>query len=395
MERKIRIAIVVSHPIQHFSPQYVSFAAHEGVEIKVFFASALGLKPYHDQQFNMTVSWNRLGLERFPHEFLNGDEVIQPSANLDAPSLENSLKVYDPEVVIIYGYYQKLQRRALRWARKNKKIVAYISDTETKQKRNSLKELIKFPLIRNFFSKIDFALTVGDSNEEYYKKMGLSSSQLLRMHFPIDIDLYKKSFASRDLLRNEIRSKYRIGEGDFVASVVGKLVPWKNQQDIIKAMHLLEGKGIYSHLFVIGSGETLKECQDLANNLSKSKVHFTGFVDPEKLPAYYAASDVYIHPAAVEPHSLAISEAIFMGCPVIISDTCGSYGPTDDVQEGRNGYVFPFGNIPKLAENIEKLITNKDLREKLGTNSNAIAVKYQQQSHYGIINDLIAAVTHV
>ena len=395
MDRKIKIAIVVSHPIQHFCPQYVSFAKHKLVEIKVFFASALGFKPYHDQQFNQTVSWNRLGLEHFPHEFLNGDEIIQPSANLDAPSLENSLDAYRPEVVIIYGYYQKMQRRALAWAKRSHKVVAYISDTETKQKRNAIKEWIKFPIVRNFFKKIDFALTVGDSNEEYYRRMRLSPTQLIRMHFPIDIELYKKSYAVRHDLRAQIRSEYGIENSEFVASVVGKLVPWKNQQDIIGAMQLLEQKGVHMTLFVVGSGETLQRCQELARDLVKSKVHFTGFVDAEKLPAYYAASDVYIHPAAVEPHSLAISESIYMGCPVIVSDTCGSYGPTDDVQSGRNGFVFPFGNIGMLARYIEQLIHNKDERTIFGRNSHLIAVNHQQQSHLNVMDDLVRALKNV
>jgi glycosyltransferase involved in cell wall biosynthesis len=63
------------------------------------------------------------------------------------------------------------------------------------------------------------------------------------------------------------------------------------------------------------------------------------------LPAYYAVSDVYIHPPSIEPHSIAMSEAIYVGCPVVLSDRCGSFGPTDDVREGINGFVYSFAEI--------------------------------------------------
>ena len=48
LETKLKIAIVVSHPIQHFCPQYVSFAKNKDIELKVFFGSALGHKKYTD-----------------------------------------------------------------------------------------------------------------------------------------------------------------------------------------------------------------------------------------------------------------------------------------------------------------------------------------------------------
>ncbi len=56
-EDKLRIAIVISHPIQHFCPQYVSFTQNKNVELKVFFASTLGYKKYVDVNFGKEISW--------------------------------------------------------------------------------------------------------------------------------------------------------------------------------------------------------------------------------------------------------------------------------------------------------------------------------------------------
>ena len=388
MTSKRKIAIVVSHPIQHFCPQYISFASNNNFTVKVYFASTLGLKKYVDLNFKQEISWGNLNLDLFEHEFLNGDAIIQTDRNIDAPSLENALSFFKPDIVITYGYFQRLQRRAHRWAKRNNVILAYISDGELRQFRSSWKALLKHFYLRSYFRNIDYFLTVGDANEAFYKRYGVPGSKLLRMHFPIDLSFYAKAWEHRHEFGNHIRIKYSIPNNEFVLSVVGKLVSWKNQDHIIEALKLLEKEEIFLHLFIIGSGEMMEVWKKEITVLTKSKVYFTGFINVEDLPSYYAATDVYIHPASIEPHSIAISEAIYMGCPVIISDRCGSYGFNDDVQIGKNGFVYKFGNIQQLTKLIVKLIKDQKLRAKFGALSHEISVKFQHQSHFGIIEDL-------
>ena len=387
--KKVRIAIVISHPIQHFCPQYVSFAQNPEVELKVFFGSALGYKKYVDENFKTEVSWNNLQLERFPHCFLNGEQVIQPDKNLDAPSLEKEVEHFYPDMFFTYGYFQNLQRRAHRWAIKNKVAMAYISDSELRHSENTAKAWLKSFFLRRYLSPVSFFLTMGDANEAYYRKYRVASEKLLRMHYPIDYGQYQKAFLQKDRLRTAIRNQYSIRENEIVLSVVGKLVAWKNQDHIIEAMKVLENEGLFAHLFIIGSGNKRSEWEEKAGNLKKSKVHFTGFVKAEELPSYYSATDIYVHPASLEPHSVAISEAIIMGCPVILSDRCGSYGATDDVQEGKNGFVYPFGDIETLAEKIKSLVNDARRRKDFSGYSHQLGMQFQQNSHYKMLEQLV------
>ncbi len=85
----MRIAIVVSHPIQHFCPQYASWAKNSRVILKVLFASALGYKKYIDPNFGQEISWNNLRLNEFDHVFMNGDAVIPSNKDIDAVSLKS------------------------------------------------------------------------------------------------------------------------------------------------------------------------------------------------------------------------------------------------------------------------------------------------------------------
>ena len=389
MDSKKRIALIVSHPIQHFCPQYVSFATNKNVTFKVFFGSALGLKKYYDPNFKKEISWNNLNLDQFDHCFLNGELALPSDAKLDAPSLDNELKLFRPNLLIIYGYFQKLQRRAHRWALLNNVKLAYISDSELRHRRNRWKEFIKYFFIKNYFSKIDYFLSVGDANEEFYQHYGVDRNKLIRMHFPIDLPQFEVGFAERTSLRSQIRERYHINENQLVLSVVGKLVPWKNQDHIIDAMQVLEREGIYVCLFILGSGEMLETWRVKSELLKNSVVHFTGFVSPENLPAYYAATDIYVHPASIEPHSIAVSEAIYMGCPIVISDRCGSYGESDDVLEGKNGLVYEFGNIQKMANAIKRLIQIDNNRATFSQMSHQIGVKHQFISHFKSIEEIV------
>jgi glycosyltransferase involved in cell wall biosynthesis len=233
---------------------------------------------------------------------------------------------------------------------------------------------------------------LGNANEDFYKKYGVPLQKLLRMHHPIDYDAYQQSYLQKKSLRKITREHYGINENEVTLCVVGKLVKWKNQDHIIDAMKLLENKGTYLTLFILGSGEMKEHWEVKSKELQKSKVFFPGFVSVEELPSYYAATDIYVHPASLEPHSVAISEAVMMGCPVIVSDRCGSYGKEDDVQIEKNGYVFEFGNIEDLAQKIKWLAMNEEKRRLFGEYSHSIALVFQQRSHFGIFENLLKEI---
>jgi glycosyltransferase involved in cell wall biosynthesis len=392
MDSRPRVALVVSHPIQHFCPQYESFARYPGAVFKVFFASMLGYQKYFDADFKKEISWGNISLDKFDHTFLNESAVLPADAGLDAPNIGDRLLEFSPHVVIVYGYYQKLQRRAYRWAIKHDVRIAYISDAEEHQKRNIFKQALKYFFVRRHFSRISYFLSVGHANASFYRKHGVDAGKLIEMHFPIDISQYRRSYEERVTLRSMIRRQYGLNDSDNVLIVVGKLSSWKNQDHIIEAMGMLEDQNVLTHLFIVGSGQMQETWEKKATALKSSKVHFTGFVKIEDLPGYYAASDIYVHPASIEPHSIAVSEAIYMGCPVVISDRCGSYGAGDDVEHDVNGFVYPFNAIGALAERIRILIENPALREKFSRASHDRAVFYQRRSHEEAIAELASRV---
>lgn len=379
---KPKIAIIISHPIQHFCPLFVSYAQNPQWDIKVFFASIAGYITFKDPNYNKEISWNNLEIDKFKHEFLNNNALIHISNKIDAKDLGDKLEKYNPDIVLIHGYAQKLQRRAYYWALKSKKKIFYFSDSELRHKRHFLKNIIKKIVLPFYFSKINAFLTIGNANENYYQHYGCPSTKFFRAAYPIDVRNYEKFYLNKTEIRKKIRGKHNILKDEIVCSVVGKLVPWKRQIDIIDALYLLEKENIKRiSLFIIGSGKLESTLKKRVEGLKKHRVIFTGFINAHELPEYYSSTDIYIHPSSREPHSVAISETIFMGCPVILSDKCGSYGTYDDVQIGKNGFVYKCGNIAQLAYYIRKLILKEKLRIFFGNNSHTYAIKAQNQGH--------------
>ncbi len=74
----------------------------------------MGLEKYVDPNFKKEISWGNLDLSSFQHEFLNDRRNLPSNAELDAPDLEKQLSIFAPDIVVTYGYFQKLSRRAYR-----------------------------------------------------------------------------------------------------------------------------------------------------------------------------------------------------------------------------------------------------------------------------------------
>jgi len=378
--KKYRIAVIVSHPIQHFVPQYKSWSNLENIELCVFFASKHGLLPYHDKNFGREVHWKGMQLD-FKHEFLSGADTRGLGKKIDSTDLDNKLKSYKPDLMVVYGYSQRLQKRAIKWADKNKVSVCMISDSELHQKRPIIKQLAKRFILPLIYKKIDLFLSVGDANEAYYRYYGVKDQQMIRCFFPIDIEHYDEVLKNSDLARQRIREELGIPNDHKVLLNVGKLVSWKRQIDLVKLSNSIQNLNNKITIILAGTGPDEEYLRSQCENIGVGGVIFAGFVSPNILTEYYCAADAYVHTSEQEPHSLAISEAIYCGKPVILSDRCGSYGPSDDVRHGLNGFVYTCKDINDLTQKINYIFSDNEIESQTGCISSQISRSNQLLAH--------------
>lgn len=375
-----RVAVVVSHPIQHFCPQYESWSRLEGVELKVYFASRHGLDAYHDASFGKVIKWEGLTLN-FAHVFLEGAGDRSVDGNIDSEEIEARLSNWRPDIVVVYGYGQPLQRRATAWAVRNGRRVAMVADSVLRSRRPWPKRAMKRIWLSRHLRAVDVFLTVGDANESYYRHYGASDRQFVRTSFPIDRDHFDRKLKDRDSVRRRLRTSLGVPPDHNVVLMVGKLVPSKRQRDLVRLSNeLLAARGDVT-VILAGSGPDEPGLKAEARMIGPGGVIFAGFVNLNELVDYYAAADVYAHCAEIEAHSLAISEAIYAGLPVVISEKCGSYGPTDDVRPGLNGFIYACGSADDLSRSLLRLIEDRELRCAMGRESADIGRTNQMLAH--------------
>lgn len=138
--------------------------------------------------------------------------------------------------------------------------------------------------------------------------------------------------------------------------MVARFAPSKDQATIIRAMTLLD-KDV--HLILVGNGETIESCKQLAQELAvNERVHFVG--TQSDVPSWIGKADVGIQSSHWEGFGLTAVEMMAGGLPVVASDVEGVKQVVEDA-----GVLFPHGDYEKLAEEIKKLLYNKDYYEQV------------------------------
>lgn len=367
-----RLCIVVSHPIQHFSPQYRSLAALPCIALRVHFDSLRGAEAYYDPDFMQTMSWGR--------ELLEGFEW---SSGASKP-VKEALSEFAPDWLIVYGY-RGVSLKALWWGilRRGTKV-AYISDSEHRHTEASRRRALRRVVLRLLFARIDAFLTVGNANEEFYTAAGVPQRKQIRMNFPIE-----RGWAIDGTVTpstgSAVRQALGIPDEHQIILTVGKLIERKRPMDIVECARRLSDQPV--SFLLVGEGPERRALEAAASELPN--VHVVGFVPPSELPTYYDLASIYLHPSAYDPHPLAISEAAAFGCAFVVSDAVGSWGEKDDVRPHDNGFVYATGNIDQLTSHISALAADPVSMKRMSSSSITYSREAQLRAHGGFVADLL------
>lgn len=358
-EKLCRIAMVVSHPIQYLAPMYQKIASDGRVELRVIFAEG-GAEARFDRGFGTMVKWQDNILDGYD------SRVVRVPSSQRSRAVVDELRKFAPDVVHLNGYHIPYLRAALRWSRSSGVATMLTTDNELLRPRPIHLRAIKRIILPPIFRKIDQFLTMGDENGRYYEHYGATPDRFYRLSWPIDSDYYDRLLVKRDEIRRTVRRELNLEPETVAILCVGKLIPRKAQADLIRALLEVRRTGHHSAVLLLaGDGQERSRLEQLAQEAG-SAVRFLGFIGIDDLPRYYISADLYAHPASHDPHPVAISEALYCSLPIIVSDRVGSAGPTDDVQIGRNGWVYPVGDAAKLANILSELIEQPAIRMRAG-----------------------------
>jgi len=374
---KIKLAVVVTHPIQHFAPVYQFLAGEGNVEIVVYYLTDAGASAYYDTQFKRSLAWDLNLLEGYRHFVLNPGRGSVPKGfiDTDGPGVSKFLDDENPDAVLIYGYTRLVNFRVWLWAKLNDRKLLYCSDSVLHRKRSSWKLWIKKILLPWFFRGIDTFLVAGDCNAKYFSHYGVSEEKILICPLPVDVRRLRRGGDSDLLaLRYSKRAELGIRPADFVVMFCGKMYEGKRPFDLLNAVKVLRESGLPVVGLFVGSGALLERLQSEAKPLEDANgIFFSGFVNQQELPSYYLASDLLAITSSEDAHPLVATEAAVFGLPLVVSNEVGCLGPRDVAQEGVNAFSYRCGDVSELARRIEALVSNPDLHRKMSASSTEIS----------------------
>jgi glycosyltransferase involved in cell wall biosynthesis len=133
---------------------------------------------------------------------------------------------------------------------------------------------------------------------------------------------------------------------------------------LLRAFRLLRDTTPYHLTFVDRPERDLKLAPRLIARYGlTARVRFTGRVATAELPQYYNRAEMLACPSLYEGFGLPAGEA--MACGLAVAATTGGALP-EVVEDGVTGILVPPGDAPALAEAIQTLMGDADLRRRMG-----------------------------
>ena len=174
---------------------------------------------------------------------------------------------------------------------------------------------------------------------------------------------------------SECRNKFQLHHSDKILLSLSRLVKRKGHDIVIRAIQIVKKKIPGIKYLIAGSGDFPYEkmLKKLVNDLGlQSHVHFLGYIEENKKPLLYNASDVYImnsldtdEQGDSEGFGITFLEANACGKPVIGTNVGGI---SDVIENNVNGILVKPNDANATAEAIIQLFSDQSLYQKLSGN---------------------------
>jgi glycosyltransferase involved in cell wall biosynthesis len=205
----------------------------------------------------------------------------------------------------------------------------------------------------------------------------VASSEVLRGHadrchlipFGISAEQFAEDRVDRSIVR-ELRQRF----GPRIILSVGRLVHYKGIKFLIRSMAKVDAR-----LVIVGDGPLRAELEREAASIGASgRVVFLGEIHDD-LINYYHASDVFALPSCERSEAFGIVQLEAMACGVPVVNTRIDTGVPYVSPDGVTGFTVPPRNSDEMAEALNRLLDDPQLRAKMGRAGRARVV-----SEFGI-----------
>lgn len=165
-----------------------------------------------------------------------------------------------------------------------------------------------------------------------------------------------------------IRRQYA-PDADLVLLSVGRLQRSKGHDLAIAAVGELQHEVPRLHYVIAGDGPERGRLESMVRELGlERRVTFAGLVDEAALPAFYAASDIFVHPNRIDGGVLEGFGIVFLEAAASARPAIGGRtgGVAEAIADGVTGRLVSGTSAPELAATIRELARSAELRKQMG-----------------------------
>lgn len=172
-----------------------------------------------------------------------------------------------------------------------------------------------------------------------------------------------------------LRSTYHVPANQQLIGNVSALDKHKDYFTFLDTAKLLKAAGVQAKYFAIGSGPLEAEIKAYVRKLGlQDDVVFTGFVKNAK--EILAELDVLLFTTTKEGFGSTLLDAYACRVPVVSTSTGGT---PEIVLHGQTGFLAPVKDAPALAANVQQLLYNPELRERLVQNASQRVLMFTRE----------------
>lgn len=195
----------------------------------------------------------------------------------------------------------------------------------------------------------------------------------------VNLDLFRP-------IKREIARCHLGLNSESIILFVGRIVPLKGIDNLLKAMAYLERKRRIKLVVIGGDEHSQAEMQRLENLSQSLKIHesvvFLGLVKQEILPFFYSAADLCVVPSYYESFGLVVLESLACGTPVVATKVGGA---ESIIRHGATGYVVIDNDPYRLADKIALFLSTSNGNTAFVDSVRASVTKYNWSNITGTI----------
>jgi glycosyltransferase involved in cell wall biosynthesis len=205
----------------------------------------------------------------------------------------------------------------------------------------------------------DCLIGVSQATVDDLIRLRVAPADLFRV-VPIGLDLRRFLLPSRDAAA-ALREECGTRPGELLVGFVGRLVPIKRVDLVLRAVAQARRWGAPIRLLIAGDGSCRASLEDLAGRLGISDVvRFVGYVPDSSAAA--AAAEIAILASDNEGTPVSLIEAAAAGRPSVAT----AVGGVPDVVVAGAGLLVPAGDHAALAQGLVRLAGDPELRSSMG-----------------------------